>query len=208
MVSCAAVLSIALVAVGLVLTPGPNTVFLLSRTITQGRAAGLVCLLGSATGLLVYLAGAAAGLPVLLRAVPFLYDGVRLLGAGYLCLLAWQALRAGRGPAAGLDEQPATRSRLRLYLAGLAINLLNPTIAILYLSLLPQFVDAHRGHVALQGVILGLVQIFVMVSLNGLMVLAAGRIGPWFTDRPQWTHLQRVVTAGVLGALAVRLIAG
>jgi threonine/homoserine/homoserine lactone efflux protein len=206
-VSYAAVLSIALVAVGLVLTPGPNTVFLLSRTIAQGKAAGLVCLLGSATGLLVYLAGAAAGLLVLLRAVPFLYDGVRLLGAGYLFLLAWQAIRAGRGRRAEAPE-PAARPRLRLYLAGLATNLLNPTIAILYLSLLPQFVDAQRGHAALQGVILGLVQIFVTVSLNGLVVLAADRIGPWFTDRPQWTHLQRVMTAGVLGALAIRLLAG
>jgi threonine/homoserine/homoserine lactone efflux protein len=206
-VSWPAVLSIVLVAVGLVLTPGPNTIFLLSRTIAQGRAAGMVCLLGITTGFLVYLAGAAAGLLALFEVVPYLYDGVRLLGAGYLFLLAWQAFRAGRGRI-GVVCAPVERSRLRLYLTGLAINLLNPTIAILYLSLLPQFVDAHRGHAVLQGVILGLVQIAVMVTLNGLVVLAAGRIAPWFTDRPQWTHLQRVLTAGVLGALAVRLIAG
>jgi threonine/homoserine/homoserine lactone efflux protein len=167
----------------------------------------MVCLLGSATGWLVYLAGATAGLLVLVRAVPFLYDGLRLLRAGYLLFLAWQAIRAGRGQAGDVPA-PAARSRLRLYLAGLATNLLNPTIAILYLSLLPQFVDARRGHVALQGAILGLVPVFVTVSLNGLVVLAAGRLGPWFTDRPQWTHLQRVMTAAVLGALAFRLLTG
>ena len=206
MVSWVAVLGIAVVAVGLVLTPGPNTIYLLSRTVAQGRAAGLVSLLGIATGFLVYLAGSAAGLTALFAVVPFLYDGVKFTGAVYLLWLAWRAWRSGRQPEIDIHAAPTASSPLRLYLMGLATNMLNPTIAILYLSLLPQFIDARRGHVALQGVILGLVQIVVTVTLNCLVVLAAGRIGGWLTDRPRLVALQRWLTATVLGALAVRII--
>ncbi|HCT78138.1 MAG TPA: lysine transporter LysE [Micromonosporaceae bacterium] len=206
MVSWVAVLSIALVAVGLVLTPGPNTIYLVSRTVAQGRSAGLVSLLGIATGFFVYLLGSAAGLTTLLNTVPFLYDGVRLLGAAYLAWLAWQAWHSGREPEISVQPALPVSSPIRLYLMGLATNLLNPTIAILYLSLLPQFIDSARGNVALQGVILGSVQIVVTVALNCLIVLAAGRIGPWLTDRPRWGRVQRWLTATVLGALAVRII--
>ncbi len=206
MVSWVAVLGIALVAVGLVLTPGPNTIYLLSQTVAQGRAAGLVSLLGIATGFLVYLLGSAAGLTALLAHVPFVYDGLKVLGAVYLFWLAWQAWRSGRKPPVDVTPAPPIRSRLRLYLLGLATNMLNPTILILYLSLLPQFIDPERGRVALQGVILGLVQIVIMVTLNGLIVLAAGRITGWLTDRPRVARLQRRLTGTVFGALAVRII--
>jgi threonine/homoserine/homoserine lactone efflux protein len=206
MVSWVAVLGIAVVAVGLVLIPGPNTIYLLSRTVAQGRAAGLVSLLGIATGFLIYLLGSAAGLTALFTVVPFLYDGVKFAGAVYLLWLAWNAWRSGRQPEVDVRPAPITSSSLRLYLMGLATNLLNPTIAILYLSLLPQFIDARRGHVALQGIILGLVQIVITVTLNCLIVLAAGRIGGWLTDRPRLMRLQRWFTATVLGALAVRII--
>lgn len=206
MVSWVAVLGIALVAVGLVLTPGPNTIYLLSQTAAQGRSAGLVSLLGIATGFLVYLLACAAGLTALLAHVPFAYAGIKFLGAVYLLWLAWQAWRSGRE--APVDVVPAApvRSRRRLYLMGLATNMLNPTILVLYLSLLPQFIDPSRGNVALQGVILGLVQIVIMLTLNCLIVLAAGHLTGWLTDRPRIARLQRRLTGTVFGALAVRII--
>src|SRR4051794_17184793 len=95
MVNTAALFGIATVALGLVLTPGPNMIYLVSRSITQGRRAGLVSLLGVATGFLVYLAAATAGLTAAFAAVPELYAAVKLAGAGYLLYLAWQALRPG-----------------------------------------------------------------------------------------------------------------
>jgi threonine/homoserine/homoserine lactone efflux protein len=206
MIGSAAVLGIALVALGLVLTPGPNMIYLVSRTLAQGRSAGLMSLLGVAAGFLVYLFGSAAGLTALFAVVPFLYDVVRLVGAGYLLWLAWQAVRSGKRSMFVAQALPVHSSR-RLFTMGLVTNLLNPKIAVLYVSLLPQFIDPRRGHVASQGLLLGLVQISIAITVNGLIVLAAGRIAHWLATRPGWIRVQRWVMASVLGALAVRLIA-
>lgn len=206
MVSSAAVLGIALVALGLVLTPGPNMIYLVSRTLAQGRSAGLMSLLGVAAGFVVYLFGSAAGLTALFAVVPFLYDVVRLFGAGYLLWLAWQAVRSGKRSLFVAQSLPPHSPR-RLFTMGLVTNLLNPKIAVLYVSLLPQFIDPRRGHLAGQGLILGLVQISIAITVNGLIVLAAGRIARWLATRPGWIRAQRWVMASVLGALAVRLIA-
>lgn len=204
MVSSVAVLSIALVAVGLVLTPGPNTVYLVTRTMAQGRAAGMVSLLGVAAGFLVYLVGSAAGVTALLMLVPHALDAIRAAGATYLLWLAWRTLRApamidgGHGP-----QVPSGR----LFLTGLATNLLNPTIAVLYLTLLPQLIDRARGNVALQGLILGSVQIAIMLTFNCVLVLAAGRVAVWLAKHPRLLRAQRWLAASVLGALAVQLVA-
>lgn len=205
MVSWTSVLGIALVALGLVLTPGPNMIYLVSRTLAQGRAAGLLSLLGVAVGFFVYLLGSALGLTALFAVVPFLYDTVKLLGAGYLLWLAWQAVRAGKG-SLFVARPLASDSPRRLFVMGLVTNLLNPKIAVLYVSLLPQFIDPGRGHVATQGLILGLVQIAIAMTVNSLIVLAAGRTARWLAERPTWLRLQRWLMASVLGALAVRLV--
>jgi threonine/homoserine/homoserine lactone efflux protein len=200
------VASIALVALGLVLTPGPNMIYLVSRTLAQGRSAGLTSLLGVAAGFLGYLAGSAAGLTALFAVVPFLYDAVRMLGAAYLLWMAWQALAGGKDALFVARPLPPD-SRRRLFLMGLVTNLLNPKIAILYVSLLPQFIEPERGRVALQGLVLGLVQITIAVTVNGLIVLTASRIARVLANRPRWIGVQRWFMASVLGALAVRIIA-
>ncbi len=205
MVNTAAVVGIALVALGLVLTPGPNMIYLVSRTLSQGRAAGLVSLLGVAAGFFVYLLGSAAGLTALFATVPVLYEALKIGGGAYLLWLAWQALRKNGSvftPQA-LDPDP----RRRLFAMGLVTNLLNPKIAILYVSLLPQFIDPARGSVAAQGLILGLVQIAIALTVNFLIVLSAGRISEWLAKRPTWIRIQRWFMATVLGALAVRMLA-
>ncbi|WP_117210246.1 LysE family translocator [Allorhizocola rhizosphaerae] len=202
MVSSVAVLSIALIAVGLVLTPGPNTVYLVSRTVAQGRTAGLVALLGVGAGFVIYLAGSAAGVTAVLTLVPHLFDAIRFVGAAYLLWLAWHTVRA---QSIVDDSELTTHSHGRLFLVGLATNLLNPTMAVLYLSLLPRFIDSARGNVAVQGLILGSVQIAIMLAFNCLVVLAAGRITPWLTNRPRWLRVQRWLAATVLASLAVQI---
>src|ERR687894_94154 len=161
MVSSVAVLSIALVAVGLVLTPGPNTVYLVTRTMAQGRTAGMVCLSGVATGFVIYLAGSAAGVTALLTLVPHMLQGIRAVGATYLLWLAWHTLRSPS--IVDTEEQARETPPGKLFLLGLATNLLNPTVAVLYLSLLPQLIDTARGNVALQGLILGSVAVQIVV---------------------------------------------
>jgi threonine/homoserine/homoserine lactone efflux protein len=203
-VSTAALLGIAAVALGLVLTPGPNMIYLVSRSITQGSRAGLISLLGVAAGFLVYLAAATAGLTTIFHAVPAAYDVLRIAGALYLLYLAWQAIRPG-GDSPFAPKTLSIDTPRRLFTMGMVTNLLNPKIAVLYVSLLPQFVQPSKGNVALQSCVLGATQIVIAITMNAVIVLAAGRIARFLATRPRWARGQRVLMGGVLGALAVRL---
>ncbi|MER8015454.1 LysE family translocator [Streptomyces griseoluteus] len=206
LIAPSALLGVTVVALGMVLTPGPNMIYLVSRSITQGRRAGLVSLGGVALGFVAYLLAANLGLSVLFLAVPRLYVAVKLAGAGYLAYLAWSALRPGGVPVFAPREVPPDSPR-RLFTMGLMTNLLNPKIAIMYLSLIPQFVDLDRGHVLTQGILLGTCQIAVSVAVNLAIVLAAGTIAAFLSRRPSWLRFQRYAMGTVLGALAVTLAA-
>jgi len=203
-ISVSAATGIFLVALGFVLSPGPNMIYLVSRSITQGRRAGLVSLVGVGLGLLVYLCAAAAGLSTLFRAVPWAYVALKLAGAGYLLYLAWQALKPG-GRSAFAPQQLKVDPPRRLLLMGLITNLLNPKIAVFYVTLLPQFVDPARGSVAVQSLSLGAIQIAVALAGNALFVVFAGAVSRFLTRRPTWLKIQRYVMGVVLGALAVRI---
>ncbi len=199
-------LAFGLLSLGMVLTPGPNMLYLVSRSICQGRAAGLVSLSGIAVGFLVYLLCAALGITALLMAVPHAYDALRIAGALYLLYLAWQALRPGGRSPFELREL-ARDSPRRLFSMGLFTALLNPKIAVMYLSLLPQFIEPHgHGSVMAQSVALGLVQIATSLGVNALIVLAAGSIATFLAGRPRWQTLQRGLMGTVLGGLAVRML--
>ncbi|WP_242909882.1 LysE family translocator [Actinomadura terrae] len=204
MISLAALAGMALVALGIVLSPGPNMVYLVSRSVTQGRRAGLISLGGVAAGFLVYVLAATAGLTTVFALVPPLYTAIKLGGALYLLWLAWQAVRPGGGPVLAPSELPADPPR-RLFTMGLVTNLLNPKIAVVYVSLLPQFVDPGRGHVALQSLMLGVTQVLVAVTVNVLIVLGAGSIAAFLTRRPGWHRVQRYLMGSVLAGLALRM---
>ncbi|MFI1577966.1 LysE family translocator [Embleya sp. NPDC020630] len=188
----------------MVLTPGPNMMYVTSRSITQGRRAGMVSLLGVALGFMIYMSMANLGLSAVFLVVPELYLAVKLAGAAYLGWLAWQALRPG-GVSAFAPQELAPDSNRRLFTMGLLTNLLNPKAAIMYLSLIPQFVDPNAGHVLLQGFVLGTIQILISLTVNGVLVLAAGSIAIFLTKRPSWLRIQRYVMGTVLGGLAVKL---
>ena len=194
----------ALVALGLVLTPGPNMIYLVSRSITQGRLAGLVSLLGVGVGFLVYLAAAAAGLATVFTRVPAAHTALRIAGAGYLLWLAWQAVRP-HGTAVFAPKVLPPDPPRRLFLMGFVTNLLNPKIAVLYVSLLPQFIDPDRGSVAVQSLLLGGIQMTIALLGNCIIVLTAGTIAVVLARRPGWLRAQRWLMGGVLGALALRI---
>ncbi|MFF0577844.1 LysE family translocator [Streptosporangium saharense] len=203
MASLTSFAAVALIALGMVLTPGPNMLYLISRSVTQGRGAGLVSLAGVATGFLVYLAATAAGIAVVFAVVPAVYTAVKLAGAAYLLWMAWKALRPGNdvfAPGETRFDPPR-----RLFSMGMLTSLLNPKIAVMYVSLLPQFVDPALGNVAAQGLALGLVQVVVSLSVNTLIVLAAGSVAAFLARRPLWARVQRYLTATVLAGIAVRV---
>ncbi|MFG3225603.1 LysE family translocator [Kitasatospora sp. NPDC048194] len=201
-----AVLGIAAVALGMVLSPGPNMIYLVSRSIAQGRRAGLVSLTGVATGFLVYLVAVTAGVAAVFSVVPVLYTALKLAGAGYLLWLAWKAVKPGGAAVFAPQQLPPDPPR-RLFAMGFLTCLLNPKIAIMYISLLPQFVAPERGHVAVQSLVLGLVQIAIAVTVNGLIALSAGTIATFLNGRPAWLRVQRYAMGTVLGGLAVHIAA-
>ncbi|RSU77432.1 LysE family translocator [Sphingomonas sp. S-NIH.Pt3_0716] len=204
MPSAAHLAAFALISLGMVLTPGPNMIYLISRSISQGRAAGMVSLLGVACGFLFYMVAAAFGITALLMAVPFAYDVLRLGGALYLLWLAWNAVRPGGRSPFQVKQLPLVGPR-KLFAMGLLTNLLNPKVAMIYLSLLPQFVDPARGHVLGQSLILGATQIVISLSVNAIIACLAGSIAGFLGTRPRWLTIQRWFMGTVLGGLAVRM---
>ena len=204
MISLAHLVAFGVVALGMVLTPGPNMAYLVSRSICQGRAAGLVSLAGVALGFVVYVLFAAFGITALLFAVPYAYDALRFAGAAYLAYLAWGALKPGGASPFQLRALKPDSAR-RLFGMGLLTSLLNPKIAALYLSLLPQFVDRDAGGVLGQTLALGALQIAISVTFNALFVLAAGAIAAFLVERPLFARLQRWLMGCVLAGLAARL---
>ena len=199
-----ALIGFALVAFGLVLTPGPNMIYLISRSITQGPAAGIVSLGGVALGFVFYMLCAAFGITALLFAVPYAYDALRFAGAAYLLYLAWQAVKPnGRFPFQ--VRKLAIDSPRKLFVMGFLTNLLNPKIAMLYLALLPQFIDPASGSVLVQSLLLGAIQTAISVSVNAMIALSASSIALFFATRPSWMRVQRYLMGTVLAGLAVRL---
>ena len=197
-------LAFALIALGMVLTPGPNMIYLVSRSICQGPLAGLVSLGGVALGFLVYMLSAALGITALLIAVPYAYDALRIAGALYLLTLAWQAVRPGGRSPFQVRDLPRDSAR-RLFTMGFVTNLLNPKAAVLYLSLLPQFIDPKIGDVFGQSIALGFTQIAISVTVNAAIALMAGSIAVFLARRPVWMSVQRWLMATVLAGLAVRM---
>ncbi|HML83045.1 MAG TPA: LysE family translocator [Thiomonas arsenitoxydans] len=194
----------ALVALGMVLTPGPNMIYLISRSISQGRSAGLISLGGVALGFVFYMLCAAFGITALLLAVPYAYDALRFGGALYLLYLAWQAVKPGGYSPFQMRDLPVDPPR-KLFAMGFVTNLLNPKIAVLYLSLLPQFIDPAHGSVLGQSLALGMTQIVISLAVNALIVLMAGSIASFLAQRPMWITVQRWLMGTVLAALAVRV---
>jgi threonine/homoserine/homoserine lactone efflux protein len=204
MVSSDAVIGMALVALGMVLIPGPNMIYLVSRSVSQGPRAGLVSLCGTFVGFLVYMTLANFGVAAVFVYVPALYTGVKIAGAAYLLYLAWKMLKPGGTSLFGPKDLPSD-PRWKLFRMGLVTNLLNPKAAIMYLALIPQFVDRHAGHVILQGFLLGGVQITVSMIVNSIIVLLAGAISVFLRTRPSWLKWQRWITGSLLGIVGIKL---
>jgi threonine/homoserine/homoserine lactone efflux protein len=204
MVRSSALVGFAIVSLGLVLTPGPTMIHLASRSIAQGRRAGLVSLLGILTGFLVFLTAAAAGLGALLASAPIAFTAIKLAGAAYLLYLAWQAVRPG-GEAAFAPRRLPPDAFRRLFLMGLLVNVLNPKAYMLYFALLPQFIDPELGSIPLQSLLLGVTQMGVSLSGNGLVVMCAGRLAGFLGSHKLLQRIQRYLTGAVLGVFAMRL---
>jgi threonine/homoserine/homoserine lactone efflux protein len=204
MPQASSLLAFALISFGLVLTPGPNMIYLISRSITQGRTAGLVSLGGVTLGFVFYMLCAAFGVTALLFAIPYAYDALRFAGAAYLLWMAWQAVKPGGSSPFHVRKLSFDGPR-KSFAMGFVTNLLNPKIAMFYLALLPQFIDPNGASVLDQSLVLGAIHIAISVSVQAMVTLAAGSIALFLSRRPRWMLAQRYLTGTVLAGLAVRI---
>ncbi|MGP8473621.1 LysE family translocator [Burkholderia sp. LA-2-3-30-S1-D2] len=189
----------------LAVTPGPNMVYVMSRSIAQGRVAGLISLAGVMIGYLFYMFGAAFGITTLFMSVPYAGSVLGAIGAAYLLYLAWQAVRpGGRSPFEVRtlpNEQP-----LRLLAMGATTSVLNPKLAMLFVSLLPQFIDYRQGSVFGQSLFLGSLLIAAFASANGLVAICSSSIAKFLHGRPMLLLAQRWAMGLILGGLGVQMV--
>ncbi len=189
-------------ALVLLVIPGPAVLYIVAQSISQGRLAGIVSMLGIQVGGLVHVAAAAAGLSALLVRSAVAFNVVKYAGAAYLIFLGLRRI-LGREEA---DEVPGGRpekSLRRLFAQGIVINVLNPKTALFFFSFLPQFVDVDAGSVALQIATLGLVFIVLATVSDGMYALAAGSAAGWLRGRRGVARGERYATGGVLVGLGL-----
>ncbi len=190
-------------ALALNVTPGPDMLYVVARSVGDGRAAGVISSLGIAAGSIVHTLAVALGLAGLLRAVPIAFEIVKWVGAGYLIWLGVRALRGRAGPA---DQVAVTPASMRAVFAqGMLTNLLNPKVALFFLAFLPQFVDPERGPVALQIISLGLLFNTSGTLVNVLVAVLASGAGAWSRRRFGESVMLRRVTGVLFIGLGVRL---
>jgi threonine/homoserine/homoserine lactone efflux protein len=185
----------------LLVIPGPAVLYIVAQSISRGRLAGIVSMLGIQVGGLVHVAAAAAGLSALLVRSSVAFNVVKYAGAAYLIYLGLRRI-LGKEEADTPGAAPE-KSLRRLFAQGVVINVLNPKTALFFFSFLPQFVDVDAGSVALQIATLGLVFILLATLSDGLYALAAGSAAGWLRERSGFVRGERYATGGVLVGLGV-----
>ena len=193
----------ALAAAVLVAVPGPNLVYILTRSLSEGRRAGLASVLGVETGTVLHVLAAALGLSALVASSAVLLDVVRYAGAAYLVYLGVRALRGRAAAAAAPSPGTASGSAARAYRQGVVVQVLNPKVGLFFLALMPQFVDPRVGPVAVQVVVLGLVLGTIGVTISSLYALGGSALAARGRGRGGGTGRGRYVTGGIYIALGV-----
>lgn len=188
-------------ALALLLIPGPAVLYVVGRSLAQGRGAGLVSIIGIHTATLVHIAAAALGLSAVLAASALAFGIVKYAGAAYLI---WLGLRKIFGPVEpmALGDMPS-HDHKRLLRDGFIVNLLNPKTALFFLAFLPQFVEPERGHVAMQMAILGFIFVLLGLITDSCYALAAGSARHWLKNNATFLKSERYVTGALFIGLGV-----
>lgn len=186
----------------LLLVPGPAVLYIVGRSVEQGRLAGVVSVLGITTGTLVHVAAAVVGLSALITSSVLAFSIVKFAGAAYLIYIGVRRLLSRSDPPVEVLSLPR-RSLWRLYSDGFIVNLLNPKTALFFLAFLPQWIDAAKGGVPSQIAFLGLLFAGMGLLSDGTYALLAGTAGGWMRRRRGFLKAERFVTGGVFIGLGV-----
>jgi threonine/homoserine/homoserine lactone efflux protein len=187
-------------ALALVLTPGPVVLYIVTRSVDQGRRAGLVSVLGSELGNLCHVAAAALGLSAILLTSTLAFDIVKYLGAAYLIYLGIRKLRSKDEV---VNDEVKREPLRRIFSQGVVVAVLNPKTALFFFAFLPQFVDPALGNVTLQVLILGLIMVGLATLTDSLYALSAGTAGRWLRGSLRYLRFQRYFTGTVYVGLGL-----
>ena len=185
------------------LTPGPDMLYVATRTLGQGRKAGLASSFGIGVGCLVHVAAATLGLSAILTYSSTAYQVVKYAGAAYLVYLGIRTFRSVQP--LGFSSLSDGHSLRRVFWQGALTNVLNPKVALFFLSFLPQFVDSKSGSVAKQIISLGMMFDVSGTTVLVIVALLFGQAAVWLEARPKFWHFQRWFTGSVFVSLGVRL---
>ncbi|MBE9216626.1 LysE family translocator [Plectonema cf. radiosum LEGE 06105] len=187
----------------LIITPGQDMLYVIARSIGQGRIAGIASAFGVCSGVLVHTLAAAIGLSALLMTSAIAYNIIKYAGAAYLIYLGVRTIIS--------REQENSLSNLRgrslkkIYYQGLLSSLLNPKLALFFLAFLPQFVDSTQDKVALQIIILGLMFVTMAIIWFIFLAFVTSYVGNWMQTNSTWRRFQRYFTGSILILLGARL---
>jgi len=189
MPSSSRLLEFALLAWALIVVPGPNVLFVITRSLQLGRAAGLAAVVGGALGVYLQVIAVAIGIGALVERSVLIFNVVKLAGAAYLVYLGVQAIRHRRSLVAALEIPEARKSVRRMLLDGLTVGATNPKVAVFFAAVIPQFADRSAGHVPLQLLVLGAIFIGIALVSDSVWALAAGTARGWLARSPRRLEL-------------------
>ena len=191
----------ALASVLLAITPGPDMIYIATRSIAQGRNAGVVSALGVHTGVLIHTVAVALGLSALIAASAMAFGIVKYAGAAYLIYIGIQTFLSNPE---NFQVKSTVHAKLRqVYFQGLLVNLLNPKVILFFLAFLPQFVDPAKGNVGLQLLLLGILLVVVTLPIDISVGLAGGQLGIWFRAKQRIQQATKWVTGSIYIALGI-----
>ncbi|WP_109301406.1 LysE family translocator [Aquimarina sp. AU474] len=193
-----------LAALIMVISPGPNMIYLISRSLSQGKNAGLLSLFGVMCGFIFHILMVSFGLTAIFFAIPYAFLVVKFIGIGYLLYLAYNTVTS-KNKIFDADQNLKSDKPLKLFNIGLMTNVLNPKMAIFYLSFFPQFIKPEYGSILSQSFQLGIIQVIISFTINFLIVISAAKMASWFSKKPIWLRIQKWFMASVLTGLAVKM---
>ena len=198
MIPLANLIAFVLVAIPIILVPGPSVLFVIGRSLSLGRIGGLLSVVGNAIGGLVVVVAVAFGVGMLIAQSLVVFTIVKIAGAGYLIYLGIQAIRHRRQHADAATTTPPTRSKLRILTQGFLVGVSNPTTIVFFIAVLPQFVDYGAGGIPLQMLLLGTLFIVIALLTDSVWALVAGVARDWFARSPR-----RIEALGATGGVVM-----
>jgi threonine/homoserine/homoserine lactone efflux protein len=197
--------SFLLPVIAISLVPGPDTLYVLNRSLSQGRLAGLVAAFGSANGVFGHITLSVIGFSALLMASRLGFLAVKIAGAGYLIYLGVGLLRK---PGSVEESHLLPHDPIRtVWLQGILTNILNPKVAIFFLAFIPQFIDSHRGHISVQFLTLGVIFNIIGTSWLCFVALSSSALNKWFREHPFALMCQSRLTGAIFILFAAKIVA-